>query len=138
MVSFTDLLKSSGWSEIQESVRYRKNSWEIFYDTSSWIEVGTANNPRIFDVPHPEPRLQQWSVLLIEHLCKMEDERFRLREALALILKADPQIPTVAVAQDALQSCYHRWLVKSQLPESRNTIYCCTICGIERHGDGDA
>ena len=137
-MTFAEALKSSGWSEIQESVKYRKNSWELFYDTGSWIEVGTTRNPRVFDVPHPTPGLEQWSVLLVEHLCKVEDERLRFREALALILKADPQISAVSVAQDALHSCYHRWLVKSQLPESRNTIYYCTICGIERHGDGDA
>ena len=72
-MSIANALKNAGWVELQELVSYRKGSWQLLFDTSSWIEVGTESTPRIFDVPVPEPRLEQWCVNLIEHLCTMDD-----------------------------------------------------------------
>jgi hypothetical protein len=72
-VQIAEALKSAGWSEEQALTRYRKGSWECVFDTSHWIEVGTTDNRRIFDVPVPEPQLVQWTVNLIEHLCKTDD-----------------------------------------------------------------
>lgn len=72
-MSFINALRDAGWVEVKESINYRKGSWQLTFDTSSWIEVGTERTPRIFDVPIPEPHLFQWSLNLIEHLCKTDD-----------------------------------------------------------------
>jgi hypothetical protein len=72
-MSFIDTLRNNGWEEVQESACYKKGSWKIVFDTSSWIEVGTINTPRIFDVAVPEPHLENWTINLIEHLCKTDD-----------------------------------------------------------------
>lgn len=136
-VSFASALKNDEWVEIHESVMYRKGPWELTFDTSSWIEVGTAGNPRVFDVPVPEPRLEQWCVKLIGHLCMMEDERFRLRQALERVAKDNPStISGSGIAQNALSSCYHTWLVRSKLPETESTMYYCVVCGSQKSGFG--
>ena len=72
-MSFIAALTNAGWVELQPSVHYRKGTWEIVFDTSSWMEVGTANNARVFDVPVPEHGREQWCLDLIEHLCKSDD-----------------------------------------------------------------
>ena len=72
-MSFTDALKKAGWIELQEFVIYRKGSWQLMFDTTNWIEVGTERNARIFDVPVPEPQLEVWCINLIEHLCATDD-----------------------------------------------------------------
>lgn len=78
-MSFVSTLENAGWVAQQESVQYRKGNWVITFDTSNWIEVGTTANPRIFDVPVPEQRLEQWSVNLIEYLCKTDDQVQKLK-----------------------------------------------------------
>ena len=80
-MSFLDILKNSGWSE-QRPFTYRKGNWVVVFDTSSWLEVGTEKNPRIFDVPTPESGKEQWTLNLIEHLCKTDDELQKLRACL--------------------------------------------------------
>jgi hypothetical protein len=78
-VSFQEKLIQSGWNELVELIHYRKGQWEVFFDTSSWIEVSTSNTPRVFDVAVPEPSLEAWTINLIEHLCKTDDELTSLR-----------------------------------------------------------
>jgi len=70
---FTEVLKSSGWSETKPN-SYSKGSWVVTFDTSSWMEVGTIHTPRIFDVPTPEQSNETWTLNLIEHLCKTDDQ----------------------------------------------------------------
>jgi hypothetical protein len=73
-MSFIEVLKENGWSENGNKWCYIKGTWNLVFDTSSWIEVGTKNNPRVFDVAVPEQRLEKWTLNLIEHLCKTDDE----------------------------------------------------------------
>ena len=72
-MSFTQALKENGWSEVEGKFTYLKGSWQLVFDTSSWVEVGTTHTPRIFDVPVPKEGLEQWTLNLIEHLCKTDD-----------------------------------------------------------------
>ena len=78
-MNFITALEKAGWVALQESVRYRKGSWELTFDTSSWVEISTANNPRVFDVPVPEPHLEKWCINLIEHLCVTDDNMQKLK-----------------------------------------------------------
>ena len=71
--SFIQKLKVNEWNEIIEDTEYHKGNWFIIRDTGSWWMVGTTLNPRVFDVPEAAEYLTQWTVNLIEHLCKMED-----------------------------------------------------------------
>lgn len=79
--AFISALKDAGWVE-QRPIVYRKGSWEIFFDTSSWMEIGTEETPRIFDVAVPDARLTKWTINLIEHLCATDDEVWRLKHLL--------------------------------------------------------
>lgn len=83
--SLIQTLKESSWTEIKEDWEYRKGNWFVHRDTSSWWIVGTDSNPRIFDVHEPMEYESKWTANLIEHLCKMEDERTRLRKCLEYI-----------------------------------------------------
>ena len=78
---FVRLLKERGWQQLAP-FEYGQGEWTIVFDTSSWMEVATKNNPRVFDVPVPEDSRGAWTINLIEHLCRCADERFRLRAAL--------------------------------------------------------
>lgn len=78
-------LTKSGWTEVNADIEYRKNNWVLFRDTSSWWMLGTISNPRVFDIHEPTVYEYKWTVNLIEHLCKMEDERIRLRKSLQKI-----------------------------------------------------
>jgi len=79
-------LMDCGWSPAG-SFCYRKGSWELVFDTSSWMELGTQDNPRVFDGPVPEGDWGRWTIRLIDHLAQAEDELHRLR-------RADPQTRT--------------------------------------------
>ena len=79
---FIGLLKEKGWREERRIWEYRKGEWTIIFDTSHWMEVGTINNPRVFDVPVPGGSETRWTINLIEHLCRSADEQFHLRSAL--------------------------------------------------------
>ena len=70
---FGTALKAAGWSENVPFVRFTKGNWSIVFDTSSWMEVGTETNPRVFDVPVPEESLVTWTLNLIEHILKADD-----------------------------------------------------------------
>lgn len=69
---FGEALKAAGWMEVIPYVEFRRGDQRLVFDTSSWIEVGTATNPRIFDVPVPKPDRAGWTINLIEHLLAAE------------------------------------------------------------------
>ena len=73
-MSFTDFLENNGWKEKQSSVEYIKGNWVVIFDTGSWMEIGTIKNPRVFDVPVPDESKMQWTLNLIEHLCKTDEK----------------------------------------------------------------
>jgi hypothetical protein len=74
ILSFTETLKEDGWNEEISTVSFKKGTWVLTFDTSSWIEIGSQNNPRIFDVPVPDKDKENWTLNLIEHLCKTDDK----------------------------------------------------------------
>lgn len=73
-MKFTEALKKKGWTEVQESVRYTKNDWEIVFDTSSWMEIGTKSNSRIADIFVPDSNDYEATIEKIEALCESEDD----------------------------------------------------------------
>ncbi len=92
-------------------------------DTSSWWMAGTTDNPRIYDLRETDRDEARWTVGLVEHLCTMEDERIRLRAALTLIDAQTDLKVCRSIAANALQSCYHQWLIE-------DAVNCrCPICG---------
>ena len=72
---FVRLLKERGWQELAP-FEYGQGEWTIVFDTSSWTEVATKNNPRVFDVPVPEDSRGARTINLIEHLCGYADDGF--------------------------------------------------------------
>ncbi|MBI1767726.1 MAG: hypothetical protein HYR67_05075 [Bacteroidetes bacterium] len=54
--SLIQTLKECGWTEIKEDWEYHKEDWLVLRDTSLWWIIGTASNPRVFDVL-PKPLL---------------------------------------------------------------------------------
>lgn len=122
-------LKAKGWTETG-LWEYAKGEWKVLFDTSSWMILSTGNNERVFDVHVPTTYEAAWTVNLIEHLCRMEDERHRLRQALERIRDNLPSSPEArALAIDALQQCYHTWLVNLDVPEGQMGRVHCPICG---------
>jgi|GEM_PF-3024232 len=74
-VALTQALLKAGWTETKtQAWSFEKGDWRVVYDTSSWLEVGTLQTPRIFDVPVPREGLETWTVNLIEHLCRSNDD----------------------------------------------------------------
>ena len=130
---FADDLRQSGWTETARAWEFAKGDWHVWFDTSSWMVVETKSNPRVFDVPVPAEHESAWTVHLIEHLCKMEDERHRLREVLERI-RDDGSLDQAArlIAADALEQCYHTWLVHTDIPMGQPGRVYCRICGIAR------
>jgi hypothetical protein len=130
---FNDLLKSKGWTELSYRWEYAKGDWSICFDTGHWLIVATKSNPRVFDVHAPHDYESAWTVNLIEHLCRMEDERHRLREALKRIhdrTTADQEAHLAA--KTALAQCYHSWLVNLEIPEGQLGRVYCAVCGQSR------
>lgn len=129
---FADDLKQKGWIEITKW-EYSKGDWNVCFDTGSWMIVETKSNPRVFDVHVPGDYESAWTVNLIEHLCKMEDERHRLREALEKIRddKTSGQAAR-STAKETLKECYHNWLVDLDVPEGSTGRLYCPICGQTR------
>ena len=124
-----DELKANGWTETGADC-YAKGDWTVEPDTSSWMIVSTAHNPRVFDVPIPEAYESRWTANLIEHLCAMEEERRRLRTALETI--RDKSADARQTAIDTLKQCYHRWLINVQIPEQQMGRMYCVVCGALR------
>ncbi len=136
-MSFPDDLKfvkelcQNGWSKIPNRWGgFAKGDWEAWFDTSSWMGLETSYSARVgVDVHVPGDYESPWTVRLIEHLFKMEDERQRLREALEKI-RDDTTAGQAAhsVARESLEQCYHTWLVNTQVPESQPGRFYCPIC----------
>jgi hypothetical protein len=127
---FNDHLKAKGWTEITELWEYAKSDWKIDFDTGHWMIVSNKHNPRVFSVHLPRDYESAWTVNLIEHLCKMEDERHRLRKALEGIRDNPKSAQEVhATAQAALEQCYHSWLVNTKLADGEPGKVYCPICG---------
>jgi len=127
---FSDDLKKSGWEEVVPNEVFRKGDWKAWYDTSSVLIIENKNNPNIFPISHPNDSQSNWTVHLIEEICTLEDERFRLTQALKKILKENPDnMATTEIAQSALSLCVHRWL-----PEGDGTTYRCAVCGTTKRG----
>jgi len=136
---FIDELKKAGWKDIFRAVEFQKGEWKILFDTSSRMIVENKSNPRVFDVHVPNKYESRWTVDLVEHLCRMEDERCRLRTALDQISNSSASaIVRKEIAEKALKECYHTWIVKSPLPENESTVYFCPICGSEKSTRGAA
>jgi hypothetical protein len=135
---FADDLKVRGWAECRQTANYTKGGLGILFDTSSWIIVSTEGNPRVFDGPVPGEYESRWTVNLIEHLCRMEDERARLRKALEAI-RDTPGTGDLArsAAAEALGRCYHSWLVNLDVPEGQVGRVYCPICGQVAAGPGE-
>jgi hypothetical protein len=122
---FEQVLKLHGWTIAPPPGGLAKGDWRIFADTSSWMILQTASNPRTFDVAVPDAYRIGWTVNLIEHLARIEDERARLRAALAAIRDDPGAGPSArAAANAALAECYHAWLVA-------NSGEVCSICGAQ-------
>jgi len=81
-LGFIDFLKENGWMEVQEDWEYRKNNWFMFRDTGTWWMLGTLNTPRLFDIPEPR-EYQQWTINLIELLCRNDDELNKYRKQIS-------------------------------------------------------
>jgi hypothetical protein len=124
-----DELKANGWTETPTGC-FAKGDWAVEPDTSSWMIVSTARNPRVFDVPIPGEYESRWAANLIEHLCAMEDERRRLLTALETI--RDNPADARHTAIDTLRQCYHRWLINVQIPEQQMGRVYCVICSALR------
>jgi len=126
---FADDLKRHGWTEIVDLWKYAKGDWKVHFDTSSWLIVETKSNPRVFDVHVPGDYESSWTVNLIEHLCQMEDERHRFREVLEKIRDDKTANPTTrSRAEEALEQCYHTWLVNLKVAEGQPGRVYCQIC----------
>lgn len=127
---FTDELQARGWSEVAKDWEYAKGTWSLCFDTGHWMIVATSDNPRVFTVPAPTGHESAWTANLIEHLCRMEDERQRLRHALEdidKVARADGQVRSLA--QGALRQCYHSWLVNVKVADGQMGRLYCSVCG---------
>ncbi|MGB0852729.1 MAG: hypothetical protein ACPGSI_05515 [Pikeienuella sp.] len=72
---FIEILKADGWLEVSPFT-FQKGEWEITFDTSSWMQLGTKTTPRIFDVAVPQATsvyLGRWTLNLIDHLFTTND-----------------------------------------------------------------
>lgn len=71
----TKALINRGWKTTGPNAwALEKGEWRVVYDTSHCIEVGSMKNPRIFDVPIlRDGSYEEWTVGLIEHLCRCDD-----------------------------------------------------------------
>ena len=72
---FGEALKAAGWTEVIPDAEFTRGDQRLVFDTSSWIEVGTVTNPRIFDVPVPHPDRAGWTINLIDHLFAAEEAK---------------------------------------------------------------
>lgn len=128
MDKLSDAMRRQGWKVIGQGY-YRKGDWAVDLDTSSWMIVSTARNPRVFDVHVPSDYEASWTANLIEHLCAIDDERFRLRDAL-VTLRDSPDAQQIV--SSSLQECYHNWLVNTAVPERQVGYEYCVVCGSTR------
>jgi hypothetical protein len=122
-------LRAKGWTETARW-EYTKGDWKVLFDTSSWMIVSTKFNRIAPDVHVSGDYESAWTANLIEHLCRMEDERHRLRAALATIRDdASSSEGARSTAAVALEGCYHTWLVNLEVPEGETGRLYCAVCG---------
>ncbi len=69
---FASALIADGWQRAS-AVHFTKGSWVILCDTSTWIEIGTTSEERVFDIPVPQRDKIQWTLNLIDHLLRTHD-----------------------------------------------------------------
>lgn len=104
MADFMRILEESGWMEDSPG-QLVKGTWRIVFDTSSWMVLA---NPRTIDVAIPDEYHSKWTVNLIEHLLRSEDEFDRLRAALSAI-RDDPSAGRSAQSVAAAALAYLPW-----------------------------
>ena len=127
-LKFFQLLRDRGWSEIQKEVKYQKGAWKIVFDTSSYIEIETADNPYLTGYSAPDDYYAVSTVNNIELLCQLEDQRGLYRRALKQISdEAGHLTEAREIAKKALLQCRHNWLIK----RDNNALVFCPICGLE-------
>ena len=114
-------LKENEWIEVKEDWEYRKGNWVVLRDTSSWWIICTKSNPRVFDIHEPSEYESKWTVNLIEHLCKMEDERSNLRRCLEYIQNSTRETQIIELTKMTLEKCYHNWIIV-------NNKLNCSVC----------
>jgi hypothetical protein len=130
MPTLADALQTKGWRAHTPRGPFTKGDWALDFDTSHWLIVSSRANPRVFDVPAPDEYHAVWAANLVEHLCRREDERVRLREALLAIREMPVAGDSArAAAAAALAGCYHRWLVNSEVGQGQLGRVFCPICG---------
>ena len=125
------ILRERGWTVALGGFELWKGTWRLVYDTSSWLLLETEHNPRTSDVAVPDAYRAGWTMNLIEHLARMEDERYRLRAALAAIRDDPAGGPSALSAAAALAECYHTWLVERPVDaaDPAERWLNCPICG---------
>ena len=73
---FLAALKNNQWMEISNDWEYRKGEWLITRDTGSWwMIINSKTSFRGFDFPEPTDHTATWTVNLIEHLCKLYEQK---------------------------------------------------------------
>ena len=107
-MKFHDALVRHGWTMASNQWDYRKGNWNALYDSGCWWIVATKGNPRLPDVEvtgeaDTDEAVATWTVLLIEHLCALEDERQRLRRTLEQVRDAADENAARVIARDALR-----------------------------------
>jgi hypothetical protein len=119
-----------GWTVHTPRGPFTKADWELDFDTGDWLIVSSRANPRVFDVPAPDEYHAGWAANLVEHLCRMEGERARLRNALGTIRDLPAAGDAAhALAAGALAGCYHTWRINVEIPEGQLGRVFCPICG---------
>ncbi len=69
-LSFIELLKKDGWSEVKHDWLYTKEKFRLQRDTSSWWILLEEEN-RIFDIAEPATYQRAWMINLINYLCRI-------------------------------------------------------------------
>ena len=138
MPTLAEALQAKGWTAQTPRGPFTKGDWELDFDTSHWMIVSSRANPRVIDVPAPDEYHAAWIVNLVEHLCRMEDERVRLHRALMAIREMPGAgVEARAAAVGALAGCYHKWLINVEVPEGQLGRVFCPICGRAAEPDAE-
>ncbi len=71
--TFLIALLQNQWTEISHDWVYKKYDYTLQRDTGSWwMIINNGSNSRVFDFPEPKDSTANWTVNLIEHLCKID------------------------------------------------------------------
>lgn len=125
---FLAALRRGGWKEEESDWVLTKGHWKVLVDTSSWVQLQCGDVYAI-DIHVPGEYETSWTLNLIEHLCRLEDERQRLRRALVSIAVTDgPASRERTIATKVLKSCYHRWVWILPTPTLGGHKWICLVC----------